>query len=146
MKTSILLIAISVFIALGVKGCQDEEEKNTEHKYRSLYLKRINHDGGLTYGGWRSGYCRYKVFEGMNRTAVIDTICIRCIEQDSAWYSCINERDYRFVWDQEYHPEDTSMTWRPLYIEKIPRSGYTDCESCPEGKRKFVQTFYGDMW
>lgn len=147
MKTIILFIAISAFLAIGTKGCQDEGEKqNSEPTYRSLYLKRIQRDIGPPYGGWRTGYCKYKLFEDVDRTTVIDTICIYCVERDSSSFGCPNERDYRFVWDQEFHPEDTTMTWRPMYIERIPLYGFNDCEACPDGKRKYVQTRYGDIW
>jgi hypothetical protein len=142
MKTLILMSIIMIAAAIA-DGCQDKEDK--VYKERSLYLRKAPFDIGV-HGGWRSGYCMYKMFEDMHRRVVIDTICIYCVELDSAYFACINETDYRFVWDQEYHPEDSTMTWKPMYIEKISNSSFGVCAQCPERKKKYIKTSYGYIW
>jgi hypothetical protein len=142
MKTLILLSIITI-AAVFKDGCQDREPEQRP-VYRSLYLRQDNYNGR---------YCTYKVFETWEKKTVIDTICVYCGPQedysfDSIPNYCINPDDYRFIWDQEFHREDTSMTWRPLYLEKIDRPAgpvwfESACTTCPEGKRKFIKTYYG---
>jgi hypothetical protein len=145
-KTMILFVMVLIFMAAFSDGCQENKDIDSK-KYvaTSLYLKKVQGEFGY-YGGWRSGYCRYKVFEDMHRRSVIDTICIYCQEVDSASFACLNETDFRFVWDQEYHPEDTSMTWKPMYIERIRDDGFFECRQCPPSKQKYVRTTYGYIW
>ncbi len=144
MKTLILLSIIAIIAAVS-DGCQDRESQR-KPVYRSLYLKQHNLTGR---------YCVYKVFETWEKKTVIDTICVYCGPQEDYGFDsipryCFNPEDYRFIWDQKFNPEDTSLTWKPLFLEKIQNqaNGYEwyeqGCTTCPNGKRKYIRTYYGD--
>ena len=125
-------------------GCQDNKDKdNKKYAATSLYLKKVQ-GNNWHYTGWQSGYCRYKLFEDMHRRTVIDTICIYCPIQDSISLGCIKETDYRFIWDQEYNHNDSIMTWKPMYIEKLNIG--SECIECPPSKQKYAITTYGYIW
>jgi hypothetical protein len=135
MKTLLLALFLVVLATAFSNGCQ--QDTPTEPKYKNLYLQKT----------WDKGqFCKYKVYENFNREKVIDTICIECSPYmiDSIFNEprCPNEKDFRFVREQEYNHDDGSMTWRPLYIEKIPGGFFMDCSSCPPGKKTYKQTSF----
>jgi hypothetical protein len=138
MKTILVISLVTIFAVIFSDGCQEgiTENKGIEREQRSLYLKRDN-----TLGS----YCRFKVYEDFNRKKVIDTICIRCsgiADSIGQYIPCIDEKEYRFIWDQEYYPLEDKLTWRPLYLEKI-HGFFMECTYC-FGRRTFRQTYYGD--
>ncbi len=135
MKSIIIFSIILVFIIAFSNGCQQREpEKKEMQEKRSLYITKTN---------LHNDYCLYRVFEDFNRKTIIDTICITCYPYDSISTGCVDEKEYRFVYDQEYHEEDTTMHWKPMYIERIPDFIFGGCIKCPEGKKRYKQTSYG---
>ncbi|NOS86451.1 MAG: hypothetical protein HOP31_15040 [Ignavibacteria bacterium] len=144
MKTLILSIMVLIFMAAFSDGCQDilGRKKNQSD---TQYLKKVNGNNWL-FPGAKGEYCRYKLYEDVNRMTVIDTICIYCPYQDSVSLGCMKENDYKYIWDQEYHREDSIMTWKRMYIEKLNTDVNSDCKECPPSEQKYTQTIYGYTW